>query len=163
MEPESPESETPENATEAPETEVQTETVTESPDESLLTDKVVEDLPVDESTSEAEPEVVSDVAVQLQLIAQQYEEITAEAAAVREKLGGIEDEQEKQAMIAQYAALEATVADLQAKATQLQTPATPEPVTVQCYNCQTLLTIVDTTRPLMIACPNCSAESLQES
>jgi uncharacterized membrane protein YiaA len=163
MEPESPESETPENATEAPETEVQTETVTESPDESLLTDKVVEDLPVDESTSEAEPEVVSDVAVQLQLIAQQYEAITAEAAAVREKLGGIEDEQEKQAMIAQYAALEATVADLQAKATQLQTPATPEPVTVQCYNCQTLLTIVDTTRPLMIACPNCSAESLLES
>jgi len=55
------------------------------------------------------------------------------------------------------------VADLQAKATQLQTPATPEPVTVQCYNCQTLLTIVDTTRPLMIACPNCSAESLLES
>jgi len=151
-----------EQVTEAIEETVPAEQVTETIEETVPTEQTVEsqEQPVIE---EQAVEAVPDVTVQLQAIAQQYEVITAEATALREKLSGIEDEQEKQAMIAQYAALEGQVAALQAKANQLQAPPSPEPVTVQCYNCQTLLTIVDTTRPLMIACPNCSAESLLES
>ncbi len=160
-EPESTPSEQTEQATEAPEETVRTEELTETPEEAVST----------EAAAETAVEESPDAAAELQVIAQQYEAITAEAAAVREKLAGIQDEQEKQAVIAQYAALEAQVADLQAKAAHLQVPAAAqlqappaaaEPVTVQCYSCQSLLTIEDTTRPLMIACPTCGAESLLE-
>ena len=150
---ESREAEVPaEPATESREAEVPAEPATESHEEAVPTEQI----------AEPAAEVVPDLAAQLQLIAQQYEAITAEAAAVRTKIAVTGDEQEKQLMIAHYAALEAQVAELQAAANQLQAPATA-PVTVQCYNCQTLLTIVDATRPLMIACPSCSAESLLES
>ena len=104
--------------------------------------------------------------LQLQEIAQQYESIQQQALAVRDELTRTEDPEEQQALIEKYNNFEQQVGALQQQANALQTQnqtAEAGPVTVQCYSCETLLTVEDAQRPITIICPSCGAESMLES
>ena len=105
-----------------------------------------------------------DTESQLQEIAQQYELVQQQALAVREELSRTEDPKEQQALIEKYNEFEQQVGALQQQANVLQAQAAEAgPVTVQCYSCETLLTVEDTQRPITIICPSCGAESMLES
>ena len=105
----------------------------------------------------------------LQEIAQQYELVQQQALAVREELSRTEDPGEQQALIEKYNEFEQQVGALQQQANALQAQnvgaeaADAGPITVQCYSCETLLTVEDTNRPIAIICPSCGAESMLES
>jgi len=107
-----------------------------------------------------------DLESQLQEIAQQYELVQQQALAVREELSRTEDPKEQQVLIEKYNEFEQVVGALQQQANALQAQnhaAEAGPVTVQCYSCETLLTVEDTTRPIAIICPSCGAESMLQS